>query len=416
MSTKKTKVLFLIHTLQIGGAERVLVDLVNRLDKNKFDITVMTVVNVGVLKSELNLGVRYRTIFDFKFLKKLGGGEKKYAESINPSAKKNLFKEAFIKTYTNFWKRVDLKKFYKKHISEKYDVEVAFLEGIPAKIIANSTNPYSKKLCWIHVDLKNEPKSDRFFDNLAEQQKTYDRFNQIICVSKVVRSSFLEKIGAIEEKVKVIYNPIDKNAVLKQSEKEIGENDSLSPASARVYTASPKAPFTFCSVGRLSKQKGYDRLIRVAKKLEENGYSFKIDIIGVGPEEANLIKQIEELNVNSVALLGYRKNPYPHIKNADVFICSSRAEGFSTATAEAIILKKAIISTKCSGVEEMLGENSDYGLICENNEVGLFDAMKNILDQPELKSHYEEKVAERTVIFNIDQTISKIEEVLGYEK
>ena len=101
MLVGKPKVLFLIHTLQVGGAERVLIDTVNRLDKTKFDVTVMTVVNVGALRKELDAAVHYKTIFDFRFLKKLGGGESKYATSVNTSKRKNPLKLAFIKSYVS---------------------------------------------------------------------------------------------------------------------------------------------------------------------------------------------------------------------------------------------------------------------------------------------------------------------------
>jgi hypothetical protein len=394
MLAGKTKILFLIHTLQVGGAERVLIDTVNRLDKTKFDVTVMTVVNVGALRKELDAAVHYKTIFDFRFLKKLGGGESKYATSVNTSKRKNPLKLAFIKSYVNFWRHANLFKLHQKYIGNDYDVEISFLEGIPAKIIAHSKNPHSRKLCWIHVDLKNEPKSDRFFKNLGEQKATYAKFDDIICVSEVVRDRFLEKIDVKPEHVKVIYNLIDKTSILAQAEQANHTKNST---------------FTFCSVGRLSRQKGYDRLINVVKRLEDLGYQFKVNIIGTGIEEASLKRQIEVMNVKSIALLGYHKNPHSYVKQADVFVCSSRAEGFSTAVAEAIILGKAIISTNCSGAEEMLGKKSEYGMICDNSEEGLFNAMRRVLDQKQLISDYEAKVKVRANMFDVSSTLLKIE-------
>ena len=120
---KKKKVLFLIHTLQIGGAERVLVDLVNNLPANKYDITLMTVVDVGILKRQLKPHIKYESIFSFKALKKLSGGTKKYEASTNATSKKNIPKELFIKAYTSFWKHANLKKLYEKHIKEKYSIK-----------------------------------------------------------------------------------------------------------------------------------------------------------------------------------------------------------------------------------------------------------------------------------------------------
>ncbi|MBR3368443.1 glycosyltransferase [Candidatus Saccharibacteria bacterium] len=395
---KKKKVLFLIHTLQIGGAERVLVDLVNNLPANKYDITLMTVVDVGILKRQLKPHIKYESIFSFKALKKLSGGTKKYEASTNATSKKNIPKELFIKAYTSFWKHANLKKLYEKHIKEKYDIEVSFLEGIPAKIIANSTNPNSKKMCWIHIDLINEPKSDKFFKNVKEQKKIYNKFDKIICVSEEVKNQLIKKLHIKEDKLKIVYNPIDAENILKKSKEKTIKKDNKK--------------LTFCSVGRLAKQKGYDRLIDVCSQLEKEKYNFEVWIVGTGPELKNLEDKIREKGVTSIKLLGYHPNPYPYIKSADWFLCSSRAEGFSTVVAEAIILEKAIISTNCSGAEEMLGKNSEYGIVCENSEDGIYESMKKILNCKELSKHYETVIKHQQKLFILEKSINDIEKAL----
>ena len=394
---KKAKVLFLIHTLQAGGAERVLVDLVNNLPKDKYDITVMTVVNLGILRNQLNPNIIYKSIFDFKIFKKFSGSRSKYDVSINTSSKKNMLKEAFIKTYISFWKHVNLKKFYKKHIKEKYDFEVSFLEGIPAKIIANSDNKDSKKICWIHVDLINENKSDRFFKDINDQKDTYEKFDNIVCVSEMVKDQFIKKIGMSIKNVNVFYNPIDSESIKKKSNEEISIE---------------KSKTTFCSVGRLAKQKGYDRLINACSRLEKEGFDFDVWIVGAGVEEGSLKEQIKSLGVKNVKLLGYKKNPYPYMKLADWFICSSRAEGFSTVVAESIVLGKPIISTNCSGAGEMLGRNSEYGIVCENGEEGIYETMKSVLCDNQLTKKYENNVKDRGKLFILSKSIDKIEEML----
>ena len=393
----KTKVLFLIHTLQVGGAERVLVDLVNNLPEDKYDITVMTVVDLGALKGQLKSHIHYKSIFSFSFLRKISGGSDKYEESTNTSTQKNIAKELFIKSYISFWKHANLKKLYIKHIKEKYDVEVSFLEGIPAKIIANSTNSDSKKICWIHIDLINENKSDRFFKNLDEQKQTYDKFDNIVCVSGVVKERFIKKYNLDKNKVSVLYNPIDSAKIVDKS-KEL--------------TDLKKEKFTFCTVGRLAKQKGYDRLINVCSKLEKEGYDFDTWIVGVGSEEGVLKNLVESKGTKCVKFLGYKKNPYPYIKAADWFVCSSRAEGFSTVVAESIVLGKAIISTDCSGAKEMLGDKSEYGIVCDNNEDDLYFTMKKVLDNRTIGGKYAEQIKSRKKLFILDDSIGKIEEML----
>ena len=397
---KPKKVLFLIHTLQVGGAERVLVDLVNSLPKNKFDITVMTVVDMGALRSQLKKHIKYDSIFKFEKLKKFSGGDKKYSSNINTRKSKNPLKSLAIKAYESFWKTGDIEKIYKEHIKEKYDIEIAFLEGIPSKVISFSDNKNSKKIAWIHVDLINEPKSDRFFRSLDEQKKVYSKFNKIVCVSNVVKEQFCKKYGIAKNKVTVIHNPIDSKNIIKKS---------------KVKIIQKKNKFTFCSVGRLSPQKGYDRLIMASSKLYEDGFNFETWIIGVGAEESKLKKLISKYKIPNVKLLGYQSNPYSYVKVADAFVCSSRAEGFSTAVSEAIVLGKPIITTECSGMEEMLG-NSKYGLICDNNLEALYQSMWKFLADREFYNKYGKAVKKRGNTFGIDKSVEKVTKLLEAAK
>ncbi len=396
MGKKKVRILFLIHTLQIGGAEKILVNLANSLNKDKYDITVMTVCDFGDLKNELNDDIKYNSIFKFNFLKKFLGS-KSYGQTINASRRKNPIKTLLIDGYKFFWRKVDLNKFYKRHIKETYDIEISFLEGIPAKIISHSSNPESKKIVWLHVDLINENKSDAFFNSINEQKEVYSRFNKIVCVSNVVKETFCQKydFDKRDDRICVLYNPINEKEILEKStelvQDYIGEG------------------FTFCTVGRLAHQKGYDRLLKIVKRLNDDNLSFNVKIIGVGAEESKLKELRDRLGIKNVDFLGYKKNPYPYIKRADAFVCSSRAEGFSTVVSEAVILGKPIVTTDCSGMREILGDNSEYGLICDNNDDALYEAMKRIIVDKRKYDKYAKDVLKRRNMFNYDFAIHKVE-------
>ncbi len=393
---EKKKILFLIHTLQVGGAEKVLVNLVNKLDKNKFDITVMTVINTGAFRKELGENIKYKSIFDIKLLNR--NKKTKGENSGNLLDKTSKVKQILAKIYQFFWRNINCSKIYKKYIKEKYDVEVAFLEGISAKIIANSTNPNSKKIAWIHVDLLNEKKTEKFFKSREEEKRTYDKFDTIIAVSEHVKEQFIKKFNINRDKVLIRYNPIDSEYIIKRAIEPI--NDVK------------KEKFTLCTVGRLSKQKGFDRLLEVVKKLDDAGYDFELWVIGVGAEEDNLKNYIKNNKLDNVYMLGYKKNPYKYIESADLFVCSSRAEGFSTVVSEAIVLEKPVITTLCSGMKELLGKNGEYGIICENNTDALYSSLKGVLDKKEEYDLLREKVKERKEIFNIDKSIKCIEKLL----
>ena len=318
-------------------------------------------------------------------------------KSGNLFSKKSKIKSILSYIYQFFWRHINISFIYKIAIKEKYDVEIAFLEGISAKIISHSNNKDSKKISWIHVDMINERKTEKFFKNINEEKKCYNKFDQIICVSEVVKNQFVKKYGYDKNKILVKYNPINQNEIESKS------NEDISVL---------KNKFTFCTIGRLSSQKGYDRLINIVSKLNRNGFVFDVWIIGVGAEEGNLKKMIFDLNVENVHFLGYKKNPYPYIKKADSFVCSSRAEGFSTVVSEAIILEKPVVTTNCSGMEELLGNNSEYGLVCDNNEYALYAGMKKFMTDKNLLEHYTKKASVRKKIFNIKKSVKEIEELI----
>lgn len=125
----KKKVLFLIHTLQVGGAEKVLVNLVNKMDKNKFDITVMTVINTGAFRNELNNDIKYDSIIKLKILNKINRYREKIRnveKSGNLFDKKSKVKEILAKIYKMFWRNIDISWVYKKTIKDRYDIELHF--------------------------------------------------------------------------------------------------------------------------------------------------------------------------------------------------------------------------------------------------------------------------------------------------
>lgn len=391
------KVLFLIHTLGVGGAEKVLVNLVNHMDHSKYDITVMTVINTGAFRKELNANIHYKTMFRLpRFLEKKEQGNRKSGSLLNKTSKST---SVLAKLYTLFWKLAPCKLIYKKFIKEKYDYEIAFLEGITAKIIAESTNENSHKISWIHVDLLNERKSEKFFINRNKEKKVYEKFEKIVAVSQYVKEQFIKKFGIDENKVLVRYNPIDENYIYTASEEKVEDIE--------------KKKFTLCTVGRLAPQKGYDRLVKVAKRLNEKQIDYELWIIGVGPDEEKLKNYIEENQLRNVKLLGYKQNPYKYMRMSDLFVCSSRAEGFSTVVSEAIILGKPIVTTECSGMRELLGEHGEYGRICANKEEDLYKSLLEVLLNKEIYEYYKEKILERKGLFHIENSVENIQSLLG---
>ena len=384
------KVLFLIHTLGVGGAEKVLVDTVNQLSKT-MDVTVMTVIDTGAFKEKLSSNVRYRTIFSLP---------KKYKNDSSGSLlsnKSSLMKKFFVFFYQIIWRFMPTKLIYNKFIKDNYDVEVAFLEGITAKCLRHSKN---KKVVWIHVDLLNENKSDKVFHSIKDQKKCYASFDKVICVSEVVKKQFVSKYGDLNNSVSVLYNPINKKDIVEKSLEKV-EDLIIDNSICNIAT-----------IGRLSPQKGYDRLIEVVKRLVDLNYKFKLYIIGVGPLYDEFIEKVNTLSLNNyIEFLGFKKNPYKYITKCDFFVCSSYAEGFSTVVSEASILEIPTVTTDCSGMKELF-LNNEYGYIVENNTDDLFEGVKYFLDNKKVIKNYKNKLVELGSRFDIEKSVKEIEDML----
>lgn len=386
------KLLFLIHTLGGGGAEKVLVNLVNNLPRDKYDVTVMTVIDTGIYKGLLHKDVHYRTMLRNPFPKKNQAQDKDNSGSL--LNKKSLVKRLFIKGYTLFWKVIPAGIIYRVFIHDKYDYEIAFLEGICAKIIARSPNINSKKYAWIHVDMKIQHKSKHVFLSLDEEERVYNRFDKIVCVSNYVKCSFRELFKNIgESKLCVCYNAIDSNDILRKASQAFVEKGNV---------------FTMCSVGRLNKQKSYIRLLTALNRLKNEGYTFLCNILGEGTDFDNLNRYVIQNNLeNYIKFLGFQSNPYGIMKSSDMYVCSSIAEGFSTSVVEAVILGLPVVTTDCCGMREILGD-SEYGVITSNDIDGLYNGIKGLMDNPRLLEYYRGESEKRGKEFDLQMSIKSV--------
>ena len=366
------KVFFLIGSLQGGGAEKVLIDTVNCLDPEKYEITVQTLFDDGVHKERLSDKVRYKTIVKTKFA---------------------LIKKAFGKLLFFYLPTSAVYDFF---IKDSYDYEIAFLEGLPTKLISKSTERNSKKIAWVHTDLKDNPDSYRAFGSPQKEQAAYECFDKVFCVSKAVEATFVEKYAPEKPKVGTQYNILDDGAILEASKENVILPTELRPC--------------LISVGRLTQQKGYDRLLRIHKRLMEEGLMHSLLIIGEGELRAEFEKYIEENDLSKSAfLLGFQKNPYKYISKADAFVCSSYAEGFSTVVTESVLCGTPVIATDVSGNREPQ-EAPRCSVIVENNEEALYGALYEVIMNPARLEEY------RKSLWIKQAWVSKMNLLVAFEK
>lgn len=369
------KILFGITSLTLGGAERVLVDLANELSK-KYEVTIMTIYAKGELKNQLSEKVKLKSLEQKSYLE-LSNFQKHFGMPLKILLEKS--------------------RIYKNKIKGDYDVEIAFLEG-PITRLFSTQNVKTKKIAWIHNDISQvfgKGIKAKLKKNLDE--KIYSKFETLVFVSKDNLKNFEKTYPDIKNNKEVIYNYINKAQVIeKAKEKQKEKFDTKF--------------INFVTVARLVPQKGIDRLIKVHSKLLKDGLFHNIYVIGDGPEKEKLQELIKKENVDETFnLLGKKENPYPYIKNADYFCLLSQFEGYGMVLEEAKILGKPIIITNTAAREAV--ENYGNAKIVENTEQGIYDGIKEIIKNYNLKE--ENDSLKKKLEYNNEFIIEQIEDLIG---
>ena len=176
-----------------------------------------------------------------------------------------------------------------------------------------------------------------------------------------------------------------------------------------------KSAFNLVLVGRLlDSAKGQIRLINVVSRLHNEGYDLSLTLVGGGADERKIKDEITHNSAeNYIFMTGSQSNPYPYIKQADLLVCASYFEGYNLTVAEALILGTPVLSTNCSGPNEIL-DSGKYGLIVENNEDGLYNGIKDLLDNPEKMQYYKRKAHERLAFFDEEKIVKEILSMLEF--
>lgn len=367
---EKKKVLFLTVAFDTGGTEKVTLDIINNLNPEKYDITLMTMYNGGLYQSQLKSYIKQKYFFP-KFIR-------------------------YVIRYVSFFPASIV---YRTFIREKYDIEIACGDDLPSRIINHSPNKKSKKIAWIHMDVIQRGYKGYEMKTKIGRRRFYKNFDCIVNVSKECREKFIKKFGYKEKSI-VIYNPIPENEIREKSKEAVNNIFDVNQ-------------FNIVCIGRLTDQKGFDRLLEAEYRLSKlkDVKPHHIYIIGEGVEKPNLIKIISDYNLKNVTMLGFQDNPYKFLNQADLFLLSSRDESFSLVVAEAMTLGVPILSTKCTGPNELLNYGN-RGCLVENSVDGIYSGLKNILSNDIYYRELIDIAKENQSVFNLNSQISEIEKVL----
>ena len=367
---RKKKVLFLLEAFDKGGIEKVTLDIVNNLDPEKYDITVQTFWYGGHCQNQVKSHIKVIPFFFRRYVR----GIIRLIAYLPP------------------------KLLYQLFVHGKYDIEIACSDGGAAKVISGSTNPHSRKICWVHMDVVERGSKLKEFVDAKTANRIYSRFDLIVPVSEACKIKFETKFGC-NYPIQVVRNPMPVADILRKS-------NAFQPDFSRRET-------TFVCIGRLVEQKGFDRLIHVAYDLKTKlSRPFHIYIIGDGPERETLETTISDLDLNNeITMLGFKDNPYPYLKQADWFLLPSRDEAFPLVVGESLIVGTPVIATDCSGVREWL-KNDYYGKVLSNSSKGILSGMEQVLIDPEILIKYRCNASEALQEISFENGLLEFEAIL----
>ena len=359
----------------VGGAERVLIDTVNNMNPNKYDITVIAIYKQSVYD---NYQIQFKDLFNdyIKF---------RYLVDNTNALKYKLF------NYT--YARFDKGKIYSRYIKEVYDIEVACYEGMPTEFISYSTNSCSKKYAWLQTDNARlyKGKTKEYIQNV---RTIYEKYDWVVGSSSRVVESFEKFFPGM--KTKMVHNVFQSDSIINKS----FEPCKIIPKNETVI---------LLTVGRLTPVKGYERLLNAVNRLKIDGFSFELYMLGDGELKDSFKSFVDQNNLNDcVKLLGNQDNPYAFMRNSSFLVCSSIAEGFSTVAVEAILCELPVLTTKVAGMTDIFGE-CKCGEICDNSEEGIYQMLKYQLQHPELRKVYADECKKRMGFFSIEKRIKDIE-------
>lgn len=353
---KKKVCLFFEHFTSSNGVCRSALAISGVLSKN-YDVTLMPLFRFDSSFQEmLPDGVHVLKVFGFYF--------RGFAKILD------LIPDQFL-----------YKLIFKKH---NFDLEIGFQKDMPIKIIAAGTSK-TRKLAWMHG-----------YDEGLLLRKQYQSIGEVICVSKCNAIRLKNELPSVT--VDYCYNPIDDKKVV-----DLGKEDVDIPIGNRPL---------FITVGRHSQEKGYSRLLDIVNRLRNEGFLFSLWMIGEGPEYENNKQHSNKLQLESVVtFLGNKINPHKYTSKADVFVCSSFSEGYSTACSESIMLGVPVITTKVSGAEEIINE-SQAGILCDLDDDSLYLAIKYVLENPSDITKWKNTISNTKYLFSQDTRANKLIKII----
>lgn len=360
------KITFVYPQMVMGGAEKVLIRLIEKIDREKYIVNVVLMKHGGELEHSFPNDV-----------------ETSYSTSLSPFL--NLKQGHIGKTLLGIYFRIKIrtsksyeKKSYYSYLAQEWhgdiskDCAICFSHYNFLSICSVAFSEAKTKILWVHLS---------FRENLDKKMyiKVLNRFDYVFCVSKAVKDEFDRIFPMYSEKSQVVYNLIDKEMIINLSNKTVNETFK---------------PISLLTIARLSKEKGQIMIPRIVRRLLDNDYCVYWYLIGDGKIKQEIYNEILINHVeNNVILLGTKKNPFPYLKQCDIYVQPTYMEGFCTTTNEARVLCKPVVTTDIPPMREQF-VNGINGILTDCNEEDIYTGIKKLLDCPDLLKQFSEKLSE----------------------
>lgn len=369
----KKKVLFVIDSLSCGGAEKSLVSLLPLLDYSKMEVDLMMISRGGVFEQYIPSTVQIVPYNEASKLKRILT-RILYSIALRFVHQQNL--------HEVYWQS---KSWAIESCEKSYDVAIAYGQGLPTYFVADKVDAF-RKIFWINNDLSHIGMSECYNRNF------YDKAERIVAVSDSLYNMLCKSQYVDKNKLIVVYDILNAELIRSMSKEEtVVVNDSDA--------------WKICTVGRLVPQKGYDLAIESAKILRERGLKFVWFFVGEGVERMRLEEMAISNGVSdNVVFVGMKPNPYPYMLSSDLYVQTSRFEGFGLTLNEARILGKPCVSTNFSVVYDQIVDGRN-GLIAEMTSKSISEHIMMLINDTNLRKKIEAQV--RKEVNNTALTESK---------
>ncbi|MBU7593516.1 glycosyltransferase [Metabacillus halosaccharovorans] len=391
----KKNILFTINNLNCGGAEKALISLLETIDYSMYNVDLFLFKHEGLFFNKIPKQVNLlEEPYEYQYF------DMSIKTAIKDSIKKGRLDIAFSRVCAGYifnvetnrarceqrvWKYISKSL---KNISKRYDVAIGYLEKNPVYFCIDKVNA-NKKIGFIHTEydkLEMDSEIDLYY---------FDKLDNIVTVSEECSNVLKQKFPLYKQKVEVMYNIVSPSVV---------HNMSL-----ETIDFSHKG-IKLVSVGRLNHYKGFEMAIEACKSLIESGYDVKWYVIGEGEERVKLERMIKEKDLQEIfILLGMKENPYPYIREADIYVQPSRFEGKSIAIDEAKILHKPIVVTNFSTATDQI-QSEENGLIVDMDAQSIFEGIKRLIDDIELRKNLIESLSNESL--GTETEIQKLYELM----